>query len=215
MADTKISGLTAVVTPALTDELPMNQGGVSKKFTLAQLGAFLNARINAASGAAGEYKTLQKLAADSATNSTVTPAVVMTTTGVGAGTWQFEYNVLFQSAALTTGIFLSVNHTGTVSTFSMHSDFVSTGGTAATGIHDGIATVQAAGLHEGHAERAINTASKATAGVATINANQYMVVRGIIVVTATGSLELKLGSEIAASAIKAMANSTLELTKIG
>lgn len=37
MADTKISGLTAVTTPAGTDEFAVNQGGVSKKVTLAQI----------------------------------------------------------------------------------------------------------------------------------------------------------------------------------
>ncbi len=37
MADTKISALTAVVTPATTDEFAVNQGGVSKKITLAQV----------------------------------------------------------------------------------------------------------------------------------------------------------------------------------
>lgn len=39
MADQKISGLTAVVTPATTDEVPVNQAGASKKMTLAQLRA--------------------------------------------------------------------------------------------------------------------------------------------------------------------------------
>lgn len=37
MADTKISALTAVTTPAGTDEFPVNQGGTSKKVTLAQI----------------------------------------------------------------------------------------------------------------------------------------------------------------------------------
>jgi len=37
MADTKISALTAVTTPADTDEFGINQGGVSKKMTLAQV----------------------------------------------------------------------------------------------------------------------------------------------------------------------------------
>ena len=37
MADTKISALTAVTTPAGTDEFPVNQGGTSKKMTLAQI----------------------------------------------------------------------------------------------------------------------------------------------------------------------------------
>jgi hypothetical protein len=39
MADTKISALTAVVTPAATDEFAVNQGGTSKKETRAQLHA--------------------------------------------------------------------------------------------------------------------------------------------------------------------------------
>lgn len=37
MADTKISALTAVATPAATDEFAVNQGGASKKITLAQV----------------------------------------------------------------------------------------------------------------------------------------------------------------------------------
>jgi hypothetical protein len=36
MADSKISALTAVTTPAATDELAVNQSGTSKKMTLAQ-----------------------------------------------------------------------------------------------------------------------------------------------------------------------------------
>jgi len=37
MADTAISGLTAVVTPASTDQFAVNQGGTSKRVTLAQI----------------------------------------------------------------------------------------------------------------------------------------------------------------------------------
>lgn len=40
MADTKISALTAVTTPAGTDEIPVNQGGTSKKLTLTQVNAY-------------------------------------------------------------------------------------------------------------------------------------------------------------------------------
>jgi len=42
MADTKVSALTAVGTPAGTDEIPVNQGGTSKKLTLAQTKTFVN-----------------------------------------------------------------------------------------------------------------------------------------------------------------------------
>jgi hypothetical protein len=40
MPDSSISALTAVVTPAGTDELEINQAGASKKMTLAQIGTF-------------------------------------------------------------------------------------------------------------------------------------------------------------------------------
>lgn len=40
MADTKISALAAVGTPAGTDEFAVNQGGTSKKITLAQINAY-------------------------------------------------------------------------------------------------------------------------------------------------------------------------------
>lgn len=47
MADTKVSALTAVGTPAGTDELPVNQGGVSKKITLSQIGSYVDPINNA------------------------------------------------------------------------------------------------------------------------------------------------------------------------
>lgn len=59
MADTKISDLTAVVTPALTDQFAVNQGGVSKKVTLQQL-----------AGAAGSFSPVgtSRLSRTDATN---------------------------------------------------------------------------------------------------------------------------------------------------
>lgn len=44
MADTKVSALTAVSAVATTDEIPVNQGGVSKKVTVSQLGSFIGTR---------------------------------------------------------------------------------------------------------------------------------------------------------------------------
>ncbi len=215
MADTKISALTAAATAVGTHELPVNEAGTSKKVTVTQIGDLLFTRVSGSSGAAGPYKTLQMLSANSADQTSVTPATVITTTGVGIGTWHFEYTLLFQTAATTTGIKIANNHTGTVTTYQMHADFLSTGAAAATGVADGISSVATGGIHEGFAERVINTASKASVGVGTANANQLLVVRGILVVSATGSLEFKLGTEVAASAARLMANSVLELTLVG
>lgn len=52
MADTKISALTSVVTPAGTDEFPVNQGLVSKKLTLDQVKTFGNTAPVFAAGSA-------------------------------------------------------------------------------------------------------------------------------------------------------------------
>lgn len=52
MADSKISALTAVVTPAATDEYATNQGGVSKRTTLAQVMTFVNTASVWAAGTA-------------------------------------------------------------------------------------------------------------------------------------------------------------------
>ena len=52
MADTKISALTAVATPAATDEYATNQGSVSKRTTLAQVKTFVNTAPSFAAGTA-------------------------------------------------------------------------------------------------------------------------------------------------------------------
>ena len=52
MADTKISALTAVATPAGTDEFGVNQGGTSKKETLDQIKTFANTAPVTAAGSA-------------------------------------------------------------------------------------------------------------------------------------------------------------------
>ncbi len=215
MPNTKISALPPITTAELTDQRAVDQSNVSKKETRAQSSDFLFKRIAGATGSAGEFKTLQRLTANSADVTTIALAVVMTTTNLGVGVYNFEYRLIFQTAATTTGIRIGNNFSGTLSLYQMVSDFLSTGGAAATGVADAISASATAGLHEGHAERVLNTTSKATVGVATANANQYIIVRGTIIVTAAGDLTMQLGSEVANSAVRVMAGSSLELTKIG
>jgi hypothetical protein len=52
VADTKVSALTAVATPAGTDEFPVNQGAVSKKMTLAQIDTYVTTAPVFAAGSA-------------------------------------------------------------------------------------------------------------------------------------------------------------------
>ena len=53
MADAKISALTAVTTPAGTDQFVVNQGGTSKQMTLAQINDYTDPVMNAAAAAQG------------------------------------------------------------------------------------------------------------------------------------------------------------------
>jgi len=171
-------------------------------------------RINGSSGAAGQYVTWQKLSANAAANATTALATVMTTTGVGAGTWSFKYKVRYQSSATGTGVALVVNHTGTTGAFVASWWMVSTGAAAATGVADQVSAIVTGQMVEGKSERVKNTASSASAGVDTINADMLAVIEGFIVVTVSGSLELRHASETANST-QVMADTLLELNKVG
>lgn len=170
-------------------------------------------RINGSSGAAGADLTWQKLSANCTANATTTLAVCMTTTGVGAGTWSFKYLIFYQAAVTTTGVDFAVNHTGTVTKFVASSHFNTSGGAAATALGDQVSS-NTATLTEGKSARAVNTKFGSSLGVDTINADLLVVIEGVIVVSATGSLELQHASELAAST-QVMAETVLELHKIG
>jgi hypothetical protein len=94
------------------------------------------------------------------------------------------------------------------------SRYATTGGAAATGIADQVTTSQTAGLIEGKAERVLNTISSQTVGADTASANLHMAISGILVVTNTGTLQLKCTSEVGGSNIHVKAGSNLELRKI-
>ena len=172
-------------------------------------------RIAGSSGAAGADITWQNLTADSANCATTALcAAIMTTTGVGAGTWRFTYTIIYQTAATATGIGFGINHTGTAPTFKARWLHVTTGGAAATGIGDDVTATVGGQMAEGKSGSTLNAViGSASAGVATINANILATLEGILVVTATGSLEFKIASETT-SAVRVMADSTLELLKI-
>jgi hypothetical protein len=172
-------------------------------------------RINGSSGAAGADLTWQKLSANSADITSTTLTVVMTTTGVGVGTWHFRYVVIYQAAATTTGIRLAVNHTGTTGLFSAQWSQVDVSAAASTGVGDGITAAAVGGVVGAYAERVKNVGTVASVGVDVINSNIMAIVEGVVVVTVSGSLELKLATEVAGSAARLMADSFLELNKIG
>lgn len=170
-------------------------------------------RISGASGAAGADLTWQRLSANATANATTTLATVMTTTDLAAGTYDFEYMVVYQSSATGTGVQLVVDYSGTSGAFVCTWIFTSTGGAAATGVADQDTATIAGQLVEGKSTRTKGVNPSASAGVDTVNANMLAIVKGTIVVTGVGELRLRHASETAAST-QVMADTTLKLCKV-
>lgn len=162
--------------------------------------------------------TSKKLASDTS-NSTTTAAKV---TGLDLlcpiGTYMFEYYLIYQTVATTTGLKLGVNHTGTVSSFCyqrMEAVADTTASASQTAIADQDILTTTGGLVEVWAARTKSTtAPMITAGVDTANADQLCYIQGLAIVTASGNLELYAASEFAASNTTIKAGSALRLTQI-
>lgn len=209
-ADVKISALPAATTVSNNDEFPANQAGTTRKVTIGQAA---RTRIAGSSGAAGLTETWQVLTADCAANSTTTLAVCMTTTGLPAGSWLFEYHVGWTSATTTVGANFAVNSTATVTSFVASRRYNSTGTAAASGVSDGVAAILTGQLVEHMSTRTNNGSMGPNTGVDTANSAEYDIIRGLVTTTTTGDLELKHASENATST-QVRAPTTLILRKI-
>jgi hypothetical protein len=155
VADTKISALTAVATPAATDEFAVNQGGVSKRMTLAQIDNYVGDPRNFSTAS-------QSVSANTITYLTgsgiVIPGAAMvagqmyrwyigvakTAAGTAAPSWQVKVGTN-QSTADTTvqtlaGTAQVATASGTCIIVTVHVLTVSATGTIATAINTGTAS---------------------------------------------------------------------------
>jgi len=160
--------------------------------------------------------TTRALSADQGdiTGITLVEIVGLTVANLPVGVYVFQYYVLYQTTATTTGVEFVVDHTGTDSAFVSNAKFGSTGGTAATGIADQVGVGTAAGLMEVKTQRASGARPGVTIGVDTANANCLMVIEGVIVTTSIGDLKLMMAAELASLVVRAKAGSGLILTKV-
>lgn len=155
-----------------------------------------------------------KLAAD-LSNSTVTAAKV---TGLDRqldpGTYVFEYWIIYQAAAVTTGVKFSVNHTGTLTSFVCNMLHVNSAATV-TNAPSQAENLATAAPYEGHSARAKSAAAGMgpTLSVDVANADMLIKVEGVMVVTARGNIELWYASEVAA-ATTVKAGTALIITRI-
>ena len=155
-----------------------------------------------------------KLAADHAISSTTATEVTCGATGVVAGTYIFQYYIIARSATGTVSPMFGINFTGTAAVRKMWLTYSSTGTAAITGVADDVGATSGQ-IQESVTVTAFTTAAPnmgATGGVATTAADILYVIEGIMIVTASGDLELWHGSETATSTT-VMAGTSLILTR--
>lgn len=206
---------TAVLATGTADATTYLRGDSTWATVTGGSGANYITVYDTATASAGPYITWQRLSSNQVASQSNSATIMFTTTSVVAGTWQFDYHIVYRSAATTTGTGMYVNHTGaSPGTFVSMSRYLTTGGAAATGVVDQVQSGQTTGLLEGKGERVLNTVSSQTVGVDTLNANVYTVYSGLLIVNNTGDLQFKVTSEVNGSNITVQAGSFLELKKI-
>lgn len=220
MADSKISALGAVGTPATTDEFAVNQGGTSKKMTLAQIADFVEGLKNGASVALNNRigaVTTQVITANNADIPTTTLVTQLTATGMGAGWWLCEYFILWQSNVTTTGITFHVDHSGTAanSQYTREDMTASATALATVGIAKQASNIGVTGgLPSTWGVRSDAADLGPNDGVDIINVNQLSRVTGLLLVTASGDLAFRAKSEVAATITRVAAGSTARYTRL-
>lgn len=204
MADTKVSALTAVTTPALTDEIPVNQGGTSKRLLVSQLEDLIGLKK-------GRVASDHTLSATTATEVPLTPTPTLV-----AGTYMFQFNLIVRAATATVSPMYGINFTGTITKILTMLRYSDAGGLATgTGVADDVGTT-AGSMISGMTIKAASTTAPNmghTGGVGAINTDVLVIIEGILVCSTGGDLELWHGSETA-TATSVMADSTFMVTKV-
>lgn len=160
---------------------------------------------------------VKKLTSDQSNSTTTATEVTGLSLVTGLGTFLFEFFVIHQAAATTTGIDFSVNHAGTVTQFDYWWQWTGANTLAADGVMDQDVALTTGGLINVNAARAKGTTGFTATGTVshdTANADVLSVLQGICTVTVDGELELWHASEVAA-ATTVKAGSSLRLTRTG
>jgi hypothetical protein len=192
VADTKISALTAASVAAVANELAINEAGTSRKVTIDQIKTLLQTL--------GMPRT-KRLNSQHSISSTTGTEVTDLTMALEAGTYTVQYNLIVRSATSTVGPMLGVNFDGTaaVKTFEFAFADGSTLLTAYTANMDDEGT-KGLGVISGMNTKTYSTTAPnlgTTVGVTTTASDIGCYIRGTLIVTAAGNLELWHSSETA------------------
>jgi hypothetical protein len=132
---------------------------------------------------------------NTADNGVTTVETVMSLTALQAGTYLYEYFIVWRSGATGTGTAFAVDYTGTVTRTRMTRHYQSTGAAAATGVADGVSAVLTGTLVEHMSAVTDNGALGPMTGVASTTEDQFDYIRGIMVVSTGGDLNLTMTGE--------------------
>lgn len=206
MADSEVNALPSEATSLDgTEWMYVEQGGIAKKVKVSTVRV-----IDVVKSVTTQHN-----------NSTVTPTSVPDmATSLTPGTYLVKVWMRMQSAATTTGMGVHLNASGgTVTSIAATWYTLTTGTAASAGVMDQASTVTlgtptTSQLMEGRAQRANNVSGGQFMGVDTANADQFAVLEGIVIVTATTTLQVMLASEVASSQVSMMTGSTITITKV-
>jgi len=137
----------------------------------------------------------------------------MTTTGLQTGTYEYEYAIVYQSAAVGTGVRFVVDYGGTVTRTRMTRHGQGSTFSQTLGDMDQTVTAVTGGINTAWAGRTDAADLGPSQTVDTINADQYERIRGILVVTTVANLLLRHASETAGGT-QVMADTCLFLRKL-
>jgi hypothetical protein len=150
---------------------------------------------------------------NTADNAVTTVETVMSVTGLVAGTYLYEYFVVWRSGATGTGTAFAVDYTGTMTRTRVHRRYQSTGAAAATGVSDGVSTTLTGQLVEHMSGVTDNAALGPNTGVGSTTEDQFDTIQGIMVVSDGGDLNLTMTGE-ANGAVTFKADSFLLLKRL-
>jgi hypothetical protein len=132
---------------------------------------------------------------NTADNAVTTVETVMSVTGLVAGTYLYEYFVVWRSGNTGTGTAFAVDYTGTVTRTRVHRRYQSTGAAAATGVSDGVSTTLTGQLVEHMSGVTDNAPLGPNTGVGSTTEDQFDTIQGIMVVSDGGNLNLTMTGE--------------------
>ncbi len=150
------------------------------------------------------------------TASTALTKVTVIDIPLTAGTYTFQYYVIYQSNQLTNGIRLAVNYSGTNGAFVWWWRWADVLATASSSAPDQDQIITAGAVQGSFASRAKSSTTRGTTlSVDTINADMLTIIEGVFIATGAGNLELWHGSEVATAlyTTSVMPGSSVVVTK--